>query len=283
MNLTDDAIRASVRAALDEDIGPGDVTTDAVVPPDSVSRATIVANEDGVLAGLDVALAVWRELDSGLRVLERLEDGARLTPGSVAAVVEGRTRALLSGERVALNFLQHLSGVATGAARCAALLKGSRTTVLDTRKTLPGLRVLEKYAVSVGGGENHRMGLWDMALVKDNHIAAAGGIARAVERVRGEHPDLPLEVEVTNRLELEEALAAGADRVMLDNMSREEMRRAIEIVGSRPDPPEVEISGRVTEEDLGDLGALGADFISIGALTHSVRALDLRVDLEGVD
>jgi nicotinate-nucleotide pyrophosphorylase (carboxylating) len=278
--MTDAHVAEAVRAALAEDVGAGDVTTESTVPAEHRSRGTIVAKGGGVIAGLDVAAAVFRELDSGVSFVPAVADGDRVREGDAVAVVEGPTRALLTGERVALNFLQRLSGVATATAACVAMLSGGRTRVLDTRKTTPGLRALEKYAVTVGGGLNHRMGLWDMVLIKENHIAAAGGISAAVESSRRSHPDLKIEVEVGTLDETAEALSAGADRIMLDNMPAEEMRGAIALARSVDEPPEIEVSGGVTGDTLREMARLEPDFVSIGALTHSAAALDLSFVLE---
>jgi len=275
----DEASAQLIRAALAEDLGPGDVTTDSIIPEDQQSEAVLVAREEGIVAGLDVAAAVFAELSSGVEFVAQVVDGARVLPGEHLATVRGSTRAIVSAERVALNFLQHLSGVATMTAAMVARLEGSKTRLLDTRKTAPGMRSLEKQAVALGGGDNHRMGLWDMALIKDNHIAAAGGISSAVDSVRAARPDVAIEVEVTNRAELEEALRSGADRVMLDNMSRQEMESCISLAREHPSAPEIEISGGVTEESLPGLAALGADFISMGAITHSAPALDISLEL----
>lgn len=278
--ISDAHVAEAVRAALAEDVGTGDVTTESTVPDGHRSRGTIVAKAGGVIAGLDVAAAVFRELDTGVSFVPAVADGDRVREGDVVAVVEGPTRALLTGERVALNFLQRLSGVATATAECVAALSSGRTRVLDTRKTTPGLRSLEKYAVTVGGGLNHRTGLWDMVLIKENHIAAAGGISAAVEGCRRGHPDLKIEVEVTTLDETAEALSAGADRIMLDNMSVDEMRGAISLARSVDEPPEIEVSGGVTGDTLREIAGLEPDFVSVGALTHSARALDLSFVLE---
>jgi nicotinate-nucleotide pyrophosphorylase (carboxylating) len=275
----DEGIGRLVRAALLEDIGSGDVTTDSIVPEDSVSTARIVAKEAGIVAGLAVLEHVMKELDPGASVTALVRDGTRIVPGQTVATVRARTRAILSGERVALNFVQRLSGIATTTARFVAELRGTKTRLLDTRKTTPGLRALEKYAVSVGGGENHRMGLWDMALVKDNHVAAAGGVRAAVERVRAKHPTLKIEVEVTSRAELEEALRVGVERVMLDNMSVGDLEESIRLARADRSSPEIEISGGVGLADLAALARLGADFISAGAITHSAPALDFSLEL----
>jgi nicotinate-nucleotide pyrophosphorylase (carboxylating) len=280
MTRLDGAALELVRRALAEDVGSGDVTTEATVPADAVCEARVVAKAEGVVAGLDVAAAVFAELDGRVRLSALVPDGGRVSPGAVVATVSGPTRAVLTGERTALNFLQRLSGVATAASRYAAALEGTGVRLLDTRKTAPGMRALEKRAVALGGGTNHRMGLWDAALVKDNHVAAAGGVARAVERVRAARPGLPIEVEVTTLDGLREALAAGADRVMLDNMSEAEMRDAVRAARAAPRPPEIEISGGVTLDNVRALAALRPDFISVGAVTHSAAALDLSLEIE---
>lgn len=278
--VIDEAVMKLIRTALAEDVGSGDATTDSTVPADRISEASIVAKGRGVLAGLSVAELVFRELDPEARFVPAVRDGDRVAPGQTVARVRARTRAILTGERTALNFLQRLSGVATEAARFVAALEGSGTRLLDTRKTTPCMRALEKQAVALGGGANHRMGLWDMALIKDNHIVAAGGIRNAVAGVRERHPELAVEVEVTDQQGLLEALDAGVDRVMLDNMSIDDIGRAIETARSHPSRPEVEISGGVTAEAVESLGALGPDFVSVGAVTHSAHALDLSLELE---
>ncbi len=276
----DERTLALIRDALAEDLGTGDATTDSTVPAEQVATGRIIAKEDGVLAGVPVAVAVFRELDPDVEVEAHVAEGARVTPGTLVATVRGRTRAILTGERTALNFLQRLSGVATLASRYAAAVEGTGVTILDTRKTTPGLRILEKYAVSLGGGGNHRMGLWDMALIKDNHIVAAGGIRPAVERVRERHPGLAIEVEVTGPSELREALDAGVGRIMLDNMTIAEMREAVAMARSHCPTPEIEVSGGVTLDEVRRIAETGPDFISVGALTHSAPALDISLDLE---
>jgi len=266
-----------VRRALAEDIGAGDLTSGAVVPEGHRSRAAVVARERGVIAGLDCAEMAFRALDPGSEFERVLDDGREASPGSVVARVSGETRPLLAAERVALNFLQRLSGIATKTARCVAMLEGARTTLLDTRKTTPGLRALEKYAVRVGGGCNHRMGLFDAVLVKDNHIRVVGGVREALERVRRSvGPTVTVEVEVEDLDGLLEALEAGADVVMLDNADEELVRKAVEAARGRAP---LEVSGGVREEDLPRLAALGVEYVSMGALTHSARALDLSMEI----
>jgi nicotinate-nucleotide pyrophosphorylase (carboxylating) len=266
-----------IRRALEEDVGTGDVTTDSTVPEGQLGGARIIAKQDGVLAGITVAEAVFRALDQSFAMTAHLADGEILTPGATVATLKGRSRAILTAERTALNFLQRLSGIATVTARYAAELEGTGVRLLDTRKTTPGLRILEKYAVATGGGANHRIGLWDMALIKENHIAAAMGIGPAVAGVRARHPGIKIEVEVTNLSELDRALDARADRVMLDNMSLDVMEQAIGKARSHAHPAEVEVSGNVTLDRLREIAALGPDFISVGTITHSAPALDLSL------
>lgn len=280
MMILGDAIflRAVVESALEEDIGAGDITTMLTVPEQAISRAVISAREDGVIAGMDVAAMVFAAVDPILKLERKAADGDRVTGGQALIVVEGRSRSLLSGERVALNFLQRLSGIATRTARFVDLVAGTKARVVDTRKTTPGLRVLEKYAVRVGGGRNHRFGLSDGILIKDNHIVAAGGITNAVESARKNAPHtLKIEVEVRNLDELKEAITAGADIIMLDNMNVETMRRAVEITSGRA---VLEASGGVNEETVAGIAATDVDLISVGALTHSVKALDIGMDFE---
>jgi nicotinate-nucleotide pyrophosphorylase (carboxylating) len=265
--------------ALAEDVGPGDVTTDATVPEDQRSTARIVAKEAGVLFGREVAEAVLRELDPDIDVEFLVDDGGRVTVGATVARITGRTRAILTGERLALNFLQRLSGVATLTARYAEEIEGTGARLLDTRKTTPGMRALEKAAVAAGGGANHRMGLFDMALIKDNHIAAAGGIGAAVAAVRERAKDVPVEVEVVDIEGLLETLDVGVDRVMLDNMPFDELAESIRVAREHDRCPEIEVSGGVGLESVRAIAELGPDFISVGALTHSARALDISLGI----
>lgn len=263
--------------ALEEDIGPGDITTLSLVPENLWARGHFVAKEEGVIAGLPVAARVFSRLDPETRFFPKVPEGAVVSQGSVIAVVEGRAQVLLTGERVALNFLRHLSGIATCTRRLVAAAEGYGVTIVDTRKTTPGLRVLEKYAVRVGGGKNHRFGLFDGILIKDNHIKVAGGIAKAVAKVRECAPHtLKVEVEAESLAEVEEALTAGADVIMLDNMSVETMRAAVRLINGRA---LTEASGGITEENIREVAATGVDLISVGALTHSVRALDISLEI----
>ncbi len=275
------ALRQIITRALEEDIGSGDVTTEAICEPDQMGRAVIRTKEPCVIAGVPVAQLVFEMLDSQIEFTPRVRDGERLSAHQTVAEISGRLRAILMGERTALNFLQRLSGIATMTARSAEAVKDFSVKILDTRKTAPGLRILDKYAVRVGGGQNHRMGLFDGVLIKTNHIRAAGGIAKAVERARRLAPTtLKIEVEVKDLTELQEALEAGADIIMLDNMSLEEMRRAATIVKSAGGRgPMLEASGGVTLENVREIAATGVDFISVGALTHSVKAIDMHLEV----
>lgn len=266
-----------VRAALLEDIGPGDVTTMACIPAGTHARATLTAKSPGVIAGLDVAACAFRLLDSQCDWQPRVNDGHVVGDEHLPlAVVSGEARAILTAERVALNFLQRLSGVATVTARCVAQVRGTSARIADTRKTTPGLRALEKYAVRCGGGHNHRLGLYDCVLIKDNHIQAAGGIASAVARARDFAPHtMKIEVECDTLTQVDEALAALADIVLLDNMDTATMRKAVETIGGRA---LAEASGGLTESRLAEVAATGVNVLSIGALTHSAPAMDISLD-----
>jgi nicotinate-nucleotide pyrophosphorylase (carboxylating) len=270
-------IEPLVRSALLEDLGrAGDITTDAIVPEEARAETALVARQEGVLAGIDLALTAFRLIDPAIRVQLERRDGERLSPGDVIAVVEGPARGILTAERVALNFLCHLSGVASATAGIVEAIRGHRARVVCTRKTMPGLRAVQKYAVRVGGGSNHRFGLDDAVLIKDNHIAVAGGIASAVERARAAVGHLvKIEVEVDTLAQLEEALKLGVDAVLLDNMSLEELSRAVALVNRRAI---TESSGRITPETAPAIAATGVDLISIGWLTHSATVLDIGLD-----
>lgn len=267
-----------VEAALKEDRADHDLTTLAVVPAEAAGRGRILARERGVIAGLAVVEAVFHAVDRDTHLTQHLPDGAHVAAGDLVAELQGPMRALLSGERVALNFLQRLSGIATATAKLADLVKDYPVRILDTRKTTPGLRALEKYAVRTGGGANHRFSLADMVLIKDNHIAAAGGVTEAVRRVRRQAPPyVRVEVETETEAQVREALAAGVDLIMLDNMSPDEMRRMVALVAGRA---KLEASGRVDEENVVAVAATGVDYISSGAITHSAKALDLSLEIE---
>jgi len=271
-------VRKLIEEALSEDIGPGDITSEAVIPEEASATAEIIAKQDLVLAGILLIREAFRKLDPWVQFTPLAHDGSTVQSGSIIAQVQGKTRALLAGERVALNLMQHLSGIATHTARFVEVLKGSRAEILDTRKTLPGLRALEKYAVRMGGGRNHRFGLYDGVLIKDNHIAAAGGIIKAMAGVRKKvHPLLKIEVEVKTLDEVREAMAAGATMLLLDNMSPNLMKQAVSIVSGRV---LVEASGNVTLDTVKAIGETGVDFISSGSLTHSAPAADISMKIK---
>lgn len=268
-----------LRSALREDLGrAGDLTTDAIVPAGMRASALVAARAAGAVAGVEASLHTFRLLDAGVEVEVRAADGAEVAPGDAVAVVRGEARALLTAERTALNLLGRLSGIATATRGVVRAVEGTRAQVVCTRKTTPGLRALEKFAVRAGGGSNHRFGLDDAVLIKDNHRALAGGVRAAVERVRGSVGHLvKVEVEVDTLAELEEALALGVDAVLLDNMQPEELREAVAMVDGRMI---TEASGGITPETAPEIAATGVDLLSIGWLTHSVRALDVALDME---
>ncbi|MDA8350807.1 MAG: carboxylating nicotinate-nucleotide diphosphorylase [Pseudomonadota bacterium] len=270
---------AQVSAALREDVGRGDVTA-ALVPPEQRVRGQIVSREAAILCGQPWVEACFRQLDPQIRLTWHLPEGAALAPGARVCTVEGAARGVLTGERTALNFLQLLSGTATAAHRFAQAVAGTGCTVLDTRKTLPGLRNAQKYAVRCGGAANHRMGLYDMVLIKENHILAAGSIGAAVGAARRLAAGVRIEVEVESLEELEQAFAAAPDIVMLDEFSLEDMREAVARNRARGRPVQLEASGSVSLESIAEVAATGVDFISVGALTKHVRAVDLSMRLE---
>ncbi len=265
-----------VTRALAEDLGDGDQTTLATVPEGLSAKAVITQKEPGVLFGVEAAEAVFRALDSEID-LQLLAEQAVWREGGPVLSIEGDARAVISGERSALNLLAHLSGVATSTARYVRAVEGTSATILDTRKTTPGMRLLEKAAVAAGGGRNHRIGLWDAFLIKENHIACAGGIAPAVAAARVAEPDLLLEVECQNLDEVDQALEAGAERLLLDNMSVLQLTDAVTHVAGRA---ELEASGGVTLDTVAEVAATGVQFISVGAITHSAAALDLSLTVE---
>jgi nicotinate-nucleotide pyrophosphorylase (carboxylating) len=266
-----------VRSALAEDIGSGDITTLATIPQDHESTAVMLAKQEGIVAGLEVAATVFRLLDKNIVFRPELQDGARVSDGVLLATVSGATRAILTAERTALNFVQRMSGIATLTNRYIALVAHTGARILDTRKTSPGLRRLEKYAVSMGGGTNHRFGLDDGILIKDNHVAVAGGVAAAIRAAKSNAPHtLRIEVEVDDLNQLREAIDAGADVVLLDNMPLEIIRKAVELTQRRV---LLEASGGITLENIADVAETGVDMISIGALTHSAPALDISLDI----
>ncbi|EHQ57848.1 nicotinate-nucleotide pyrophosphorylase (carboxylating) [gamma proteobacterium HIMB55] len=274
--LTQNDIDPIVKLALDEDIGSGDITA-GLVDSNEQASATVITREAGVLCGTQFVDAVFASVDHDVKVVWKKADGDTLAPNDVLFTLEGNARNILTGERAALNFLQMLSGTASYSASLASIVEGTKTKLLDTRKTIPGFRNAQKYAVTCGGCFNHRIGLFDAFLIKENHIAACGGIQQAVEQARQNAPGKPVEVEVENLDELEQALNAGADRIMLDNFTLEDMRKAVAVTAGKA---ELEASGNVTEETLRGIAETGVDFISIGALTKLVIPLDLSMRLD---
>ncbi len=277
--LDPQAIHAGIVAALEEDLpgGADDVTSAATIPADAAGLAVFAARDAGTVAGLGVAALVFHYvMGDSVTVSDRVADGTRVAPGDVVMRVSGPTRGLLTAERTALNYASHLSGVATATATWVDALDGTRARVLDTRKTLPGYRALQKYAVRCGGGVNHRFSLADLAMVKDNHVLAAGGVVAAYDAVRAAHPDLRVEVEVTDLDQLRELLDAGCREILLDNMSTAMMAEAVRITDHRAT---LEASGGLTIERAREVAETGVDFISVGALTHSVKVFDLGMDL----
>lgn len=278
MKTKDELIDELLDLAFAEDIGDGDHTTLCCIPADEMGKQHLLVKEEGILAGVEIAKKVFHKFDPELKMTVFINDGAHVKPGDVAFVVEGRVRSLLQTERLMLNIMQRMSGIATMTAKYMERLKGLKTKVLDTRKTTPGMRMLEKEAVKIGGGMNHRIGLFDMILLKDNHVDFAGGIANAInkanEYIKANHKDgMKIEIEVRNFDELDEALATGhVDRIMLDNFTPENTKKAVDIVAGRC---ELESSGGITFDTLRDYGECGIDYISVGALTHSVKGLDM--------
>ena len=276
MKTKEELIDALIDLAFAEDIGDGDHTTLSTIPADAMGRQHLLVKEVGILAGVDIARRVFERYDPSLKMTVMIGDGSRVKPGDIAFVVEGPVRSLLVTERTMLNIMQRMSGIATMTARYQERLKGLKAKVLDTRKTTPGMRILEKEAVRIGGGANHRIGLFDMILIKDNHVDFAGGIPNAVSRARAylkeKGKDLKIEVEVRNTDEIRQALDARVDRIMLDNFTPERTAEAVALIGGAA---EIESSGGITLDTLRAYGEAGVDFISVGALTHSVKGLDM--------
>ncbi|MFQ6092910.1 MAG: carboxylating nicotinate-nucleotide diphosphorylase [bacterium] len=282
MGLDSQKVAEIVRTALAEDVGSGDVTTQCTVPQDQRAWGEMVAKEEGIVAGLEVAREVYRQVDDRIDFVPHVEDGYQSHAGDVLAGVSGPARGILTAERTALNFLQRLSGIATFTRQFVQKVAGTGVQILDTRKTAPGLRIVEKYAVRVGGGRNHRAGLYDMVLIKDNHLKIVGGIKEAVAKCRQGWSNARVEVEVRSVAEVKEAVEAGVDRIMLDNMGLDEMREAIAYIrekGRADQGLEIEASGGIGPENVRAVAETGVDFISVGALTHSARALDITFNL----
>ena len=279
MKTKDQLIDDLLTLAFAEDVGDGDHTTLSTIPDNEMGRQHLLVKEEGILAGVDIARKVFEKFDPSLKMTVYINDGSHVKPGDIAFVVEGKVRSLLQTERIMLNIMQRMSGIATQTARYQERLSGLKTKVLDTRKTTPGLRMLEKEAVRIGGGSNHRIGLFDMILIKDNHVDFAGGIRQAIDAAKkycsDNNKDLKIEIEVRNEDEIYQALEAGVDRIMLDNFTPERTIKAVEQIRAVNPSVEIESSGGITIDTLRQYGECGVDFISVGALTHSVKGLDM--------
>ncbi len=274
--MKEDATDALIETALKEDMPQGDITSENIIPADSESEAIILAKEEGVLAGIDVARRVFSKIDPSVVFKKNLNDGQKFREGLTLATIQGRSVSILKGERIALNFLQRMSGIATTTQKFVRVLQGTETKILDTRKTTPGLRSLEKYAVRMGGGVNHRFNLSEMVLIKDNHLRIVGSISQAVksakERIK---PGVRVEVEATSIEEVQEAVQSGADMIMLDNMPKEAMKEVVkQVKGKVP----LEVSGKVSLRRVKEIASLGVDFISVGSLTHSYKSVDISIE-----
>jgi nicotinate-nucleotide pyrophosphorylase (carboxylating) len=277
--LTPEALTTFIRTALAEDVGDGDHSSLASIPADAQKRARLLVKDEGVLAGVELAHLIFREVDPTLQVEQLLADGARVKHGDVVLTVEGRAQSILTAERLVLNCMQRMSGIATHTAHVSTLIAGTKARLLDTRKTTPNFRLCEKWAVLIGGGVNHRYGLFDMIILKDNHVDYAGGIRQAIEAtqayLRQTGRQLPIEVETRSLAEVQQALdTAGISRIMLDNMSPAQLREAVQLIDGRYS---TEASGGITEHTIAEVAASGVDFISVGALTHSTKSLDLSL------
>jgi len=276
MKSRDELIDDLLTLAFAEDVGDGDHTTLSTIPADAMGRQRLIIKDDGILAGVDIARKIFEKFDPGLKMTVYINDGAKVKPGDVAFIVEGNVRSLLQTERIMLNIMQRMSGIATTTHKYQKCLDGLKTKVLDTRKTTPGMRLLEKEAVKIGGGANHRIGLFDMILIKDNHVDFAGGIPQAVSAakkyLKESGRNLKIEVEVRNTYEINQALEANVDRIMLDNFTPERTAEAVKLINGRT---EIESSGGITLDTIRQYGETGVDYISVGALTHSVKGLDM--------
>ncbi len=273
-------IEKIIGIALKEDLGSGDITSKLIIPEKKVGEGFIIARGKGIVAGLEAVELVFKQIDPGLKFKSSVNDGDKVRPGQEVALIQGKLRSILAGERTALNFLQRLSGIATLTAEFVLKIKGTKAKILDTRKTTAGLRLLEKYAVKKGGGKNHRQGLYDMILIKDNHIQAAGGVSLAIRKVLRYRKGLKIEVETKNLKEIKEALDFKIDRIMLDNFKPEGLRKAVRLIRSRNEKVEIEASGGINLKNIRRIARTGVDYISVGALTHSARALDFSLLLK---
>ncbi|MCS7201736.1 MAG: carboxylating nicotinate-nucleotide diphosphorylase [Dictyoglomus sp.] len=281
MSIPHHLLRKIVEEALEEDIGFGDITTESIVPNNLYAKALIIGKEEGIIAGIPIAEEVFKYLDPSINFSPKVLEGERIEENKIIVEIYGKAKAILTGERTALNFLQRLSGIATFTNYCVSIAKPYGVKILDTRKTTPLLRILEKYAVKIGGGENHRFALYDMVLIKDNHIKIAGSITEAIKRVRERvSPFYKIEVETENLEQVEEALENKVDIIMLDNMDIETIKKAVEIIKGRA---LIEVSGNIKPEDIKNIAPLGINFISMGKLTHSVKSLDLSLEVIKVE
>lgn len=278
-NIDEQAVETLIDQAFKEDIRSGDVTTDSIINPQKQARAVWRSKDEGVVAGLPVAAAVFQKLDSNLEWHPMVEDGSMIEPGAEIVEMQGQARAVLTAERIALNFVQRMSGIATVTRQYVRAVEEYGAQILDTRKTVPGLRTLDKYAVAAGGGTNHRMGLFDLAMIKDNHIVAAGDITNAVKSVRANNSEIQIEVETKTLDEVKEALDARADIIMLDNMNIDQMSEAVHFIDGGA---KTEASGGITIDTVREVAATGVDFISVGALTHSVEVFDISQQLQEI-
>ncbi|MEN2984398.1 MAG: carboxylating nicotinate-nucleotide diphosphorylase [Dictyoglomaceae bacterium] len=277
MSIPHHLLRKIVEEALEEDIGFGDITTESIVPNNLYAKALIIGKEEGIIAGIPIAEEVFKFLDPSINFSPKVLEGERIEENKIIVEIYGKAKAILTGERTALNFLQRLSGIATFTNYCVSIAKPYGVKILDTRKTTPLLRILEKYAVKIGGGENHRFALYDMVLIKDNHIKIAGSITEAIKRVREKvSPFYKIEVETENLEQVKEALENKVDIIMLDNMDIETIKKAVEIIKGRA---LIEVSGNIKPEDIKNIAPLGINFISMGKLTHSVKSLDLSLEV----
>ena len=273
-------IQEIVKIALEEDLGKGDITSELIIPEKQKGMGFIIAKEKGIIAGLEVAKSVFKQVDPGLVFKPLVSDGDKVRPNQKVALIRGKAKSILAGERTALNFLQRLSGIATLTGEFVRKIRGTKAKILDTRKTAPGLRLLEKYAVKKGGGKNHRQGLYDMILIKDNHIEAAGSISLAIRKALRNRKGLKIEVETRNLEEIKEALNFKINRIMLDNFRSEDLKKAVKLIRSKNKKVEIEASGKVNLKNVRKIALSGVDFISVGALTHSAKALDFSLLLK---
>lgn len=273
-------IQKIVKIVLEEDLGSGDLTSNLIIPEKQKGEGFIIAKEKGIIAGLEVVKSAFKQVDPGLVFKPLVSDGDKVRPNQKVALIRGKIKSILAGERTALNFLQKLSGIATLSGEFVGKIRGTRVKILDTRKTTPGLRILEKYAVKKGGGKNHRLGLYDMVLIKDNHIKAAGSISAAIGKAMKSKKGVKIEVETRNLEEIKEALNFKIDRIMLDNFKPEDLKKAVKLIRSKSKKVEIEASGRVNLHNVRKIALSGVDYISVGALTHSARALDFSLLLK---